>query len=167
MSKLEILAPAGSEEALISAVRSGADAVYLATTSFGARASAKNFDYEQLKNAVEFCHKRGVKVYLTMNTLITDSELTAALNIAKRAYELPVDAIIVQDVGFADLLHKSMPALHLHGSTQMSVHTPQGAKLLYEKNSLICDNSSFDGVKQLRRSQNVGCRRTNGPRRIF
>lgn len=132
MGKLEILAPAGSEEALISAVRAGADAVYLATTSFGARASAKNFDYEQLKSAVEFCHRRGVKVYLTMNTLITDSELPTALDIAKKAYELPVDAIIVQDVGFADLLHKSMPALHLHGSTQMSVHTPQGAKLLYE-----------------------------------
>lgn len=132
MDKLEILAPVGSEEALVSAVRAGADAVYLATTQFGARASAKNFDEEQLKNAVEFCHKRGVKVYLTMNTLMSDDELPTALDIAQKAYELPVDAIIVQDVGFADLLHKAMPKLHLHGSTQMSVHTPQGAKLLYE-----------------------------------
>lgn len=131
MNNLEILAPAGSMEALIAAVRSGADAVYIGTNRFGARASAKNFDYNQLKEAVEFCHKRGVKVYLTMNTLITDKELPEALKTAQQAYKLPIDAIIVQDVGFADLLHRSMPELHLHGSTQMSVHTPEGAKLLY------------------------------------
>ena len=132
MKNFEILAPAGSMEALIAAVRSGADAVYVGTTQFGARASAKNFDYDELKEAVEFCHNRGVKLYLTMNTLITDNELPTALSIAQQAYQLQIDAIIVQDVGFADLLHKAMPSLHLHGSTQMSVHTPQGAKLLYE-----------------------------------
>lgn len=131
MNNFEILAPAGSMETLTAAVRSGADAVYIGTTRFGARASAKNFDYNQLKEAVEFCHKRGVKVYLTMNTLITDKELPQALETAQQAYKLPIDAIIVQDVGFADLLHKAMPDLHLHGSTQMSVHTPEGAKLLY------------------------------------
>lgn len=131
MNNFEILAPAGSMEALTAAVRSGADAVYIGTTRFGARASAKNFDYNQLKEAVEFCHKRSVKVYLTMNTLITDKELPQALETAQQAYKLPIDAIIVQDVGFADLLHKSMPNLHIHGSTQMSVHTPEGAKLLY------------------------------------
>ncbi|MEE0265828.1 MAG: DUF3656 domain-containing protein [Acutalibacteraceae bacterium] len=132
MKSFEILAPAGSMEALIAAVRSGANAVYIGTTQFGARASAKNFDSEALKEAVEFCHDRGVKLYLTMNTLITDNELPTALSIAQYAYELKIDAIIVQDVGFGALLHKSMPDLHLHGSTQMSIHTPQGAKLLYE-----------------------------------
>ena len=128
---LEILAPAGSMETLIAAVRSGADAVYVGTTQFGARASAKNFNLEQLKEAVEFCHERGVKLYLTMNTLINDNELPTALDIAQQAYKLHIDAIIVQDAGFAAILHRSMPKLHLHGSTQMSVHTPQGAKLLY------------------------------------
>lgn len=129
--KMEILAPAGSVEALTAAVRSGADAVYLGSTRFGARASAKNFDCEQLKEAVEYCHQRGVKLYLTMNTLITDHEMEAAVQMAQQAYKLQIDAIIVQDVGFASVLHKAMPKLHLHGSTQMSVHTPQGAKLLY------------------------------------
>lgn len=129
--KMEILAPAGSVEALTAAVRSGADAVYLGSTRFGARASAKNFDCEQLKEAVEYCHQRGVKLYLTMNTLITDHEMEAAVQMAQQAYKLQIDAIIVQDVGFASVLHKAMPGLHLHGSTQMSVHTPQGAKLLY------------------------------------
>lgn len=132
MKSFEILAPAGSMEALIAAVRSGANAVYVGTTQFGARASAKNFDYNELKEAVEFCHSRGVKLYLTMNTLITDNELPKALEMAKQAYQLQIDAIIVQDVGFASLLHRAMPKLHLHGSTQMSIHTPQGAKLLYE-----------------------------------
>ena len=132
MKNFEILAPAGSMEALIAAVRSGANAIYVGTTQFGARASAKNFDYAELKEAVEFCHNRGVKLYLTMNTLITDNELPTALDMAQKAYELQIDAIIVQDVGFATLLHKSMPNLHLHGSTQMSIHTPQGAKFLYE-----------------------------------
>lgn len=132
MKRFEILAPAGSMEALIAAVRSGANAVYVGTTQFGARASAKNFDYNELKQAVEFCHSRGVKLYLTMNTLITNNELPKALEMAKQAYELQIDAIIVQDVGFASLLHRAMPKLHLHGSTQMSIHTPQGAKLLYE-----------------------------------
>lgn len=132
MKNFEILAPAGSMEALIAAIRSGANAVYVGTTQFGARASAKNFDYDELKEAIEFCHNRGVKLYLTMNTLITDNELPTALAIAQQAYQLQIDAIIVQDVGFASLLHKSMPKLHLHGSTQMSIHTPLGAKLLYE-----------------------------------
>lgn len=132
MKGFEILAPAGSMEALIAAVRSGANAIYVGTTKFGARASAQNFDYDKLKEAIEFCHNRGVKLYLTMNTLITDNELPIALAMAQQAYQMGIDAIIVQDVGFAALLHSSMPNLHLHGSTQMSIHTPQGAKLLYE-----------------------------------
>ena len=131
MHNLEILAPAGSEEALKAAVMSGADAVYLATTKFGARASAKNFSMEQLRNAVDFCHKRDVRLYLTMNTLLTDGEIEQALETAKLAASLPVDAIIVQDTGFAALLHKAIPDLKLHASTQMSIHTPDGAKLLY------------------------------------
>lgn len=155
MKNIEILAPAGSMEALNAAVRSGADAVYLATTQFGARASAKNFDYNQLKEAVEFCHKRGVKVYLTMNTLITDSELPTALSIAQQAYQLPIDAIIVQDVGFASLLHKAMPELHLHGSTQMSIHTPEGAKLLYSlglTRVVLSREMSFDEIAEVAKS---------------
>lgn len=151
-NNLEILAPAGSMDALIAAVRSGADAVYIGAERFGARASAKNFDFEQLKEAVDFCHQRGVKLYLTMNTLITDSELPIAISMAHQAYKLQIDAIIVQDVGFASILHKSMPQLPLHGSTQMSVHTPHGAKLLYElgfKRVVLSREMSFEEIKKV------------------
>ena len=131
MKNMEILAPVGSADALTAAVRSGADAVYLATTRFGARASAKNFDTEQLKSAVTFCHQRDVKVYLTMNTLLKDTEMSVAIDTAKNACRMGIDALIVQDVGFADVIRKSVPDLPLHASTQMSIHTPKGAELLY------------------------------------
>ena len=132
MDRIEILAPSGSMESVVAAVRSGADAVYLGAEQFSARASAKNFSMEELKQTVQYCHIRGVKVYLTMNTLITDEEINTALELAKEACLLPIDAFIVQDVGFAGILRKAVPNIPLHGSTQMSVHTPRGAKLLYD-----------------------------------
>lgn len=132
MSKIEILAPSGGIDSVYAAVRSGADAVYLGAKEFSARSSAHNFDYEQLQTAIEYCHIRGVKVYLTVNTLIFDSELKSAIELVKTAASLFIDAVIVQDIGFASLIHKILPDLPLHGSTQMSVHTLSGAKALYE-----------------------------------
>ncbi len=152
MKSLEILAPVGSGEVLTAGVRSGADAVYLATTQFGARASAKNFDFEQLKQAVLFCHQRDVKVYLTMNTLIKDTEMLSAIDTAKKVAEIGVDALIVQDIGFADIIHKIIPALPLHASTQMSIHTPQGAKFLYElgfKRVVLARELSFKEIEEI------------------
>lgn len=113
-------------------MRAGADAVYLGSTAFSARANAANFDREALKGAVEYCHIRGVSVYLAINTLLKNTELAEALALAEYACSLPVDALIVQDAGFAHLVHKAAPGLRLHASTQMSVHTPAGAKALYE-----------------------------------
>lgn len=132
MKKIEILAPAGSFDSVISAVRSGADAVYLGLQDFSARKEAKNFSFEELKETTSYCHIRGVKVYVTMNTLIFDSELLEALECVKRACECNIDALIVQDIGFANMVHKACPKLPLHGSTQMSIHTLSGAKLLKE-----------------------------------
>ena len=132
MKKIEILAPAGSFESVISAVRSGADAVYLGLQDFSARKEAKNFSFEELKETTSYCHIRNVKVYVTMNTLIFDRELEDALECVKKACECNIDALIVQDIGFANMVHKACPNLHLHGSTQMSVHTLSGAKLLKE-----------------------------------
>ena len=155
MKNLEILAPAGSVDSLIAGVRSGADAVYLAFTQFGARASAKNFDFLQLKKAVDFCHERDVKVYLTMNTLIKDTEMFLALDTAKKAAEIGVDALIVQDIGFADTVHQIMPELPLHASTQMSIHTPQGAKFLYEhgfKRVVLARELSSDEIDEIVKS---------------
>lgn len=127
---MEILAPAGGPEALKAAVFAGADAVYLGGPAFGARANAKNFTREQLREAAEFCHGRGVRVHVTVNTLLKDSELPAALELVSYLCSLPVDAVLVQDMGLFSLLRERAPALTLHASTQMSLHTPGGTALL-------------------------------------
>lgn len=129
---MEILAPAGSQESLEAAVRSGATAVYLGGQAFSARANAQNFDREGLKRAVEYCHARGVKVHLAVNTVLWEREIEEALDFLEYACSLPVDAVIVQDVGLFWLLRQCAPALPLHASTQMSIHTPGGARLLGE-----------------------------------
>ncbi|MEE3450446.1 MAG: DUF3656 domain-containing protein [Acutalibacteraceae bacterium] len=128
---IEILAPCGSYDSIIAAVRKGADAVYIGSLNFSARAYAANFDDEQLKKAVEYCHLHGVKVHMALNTLLSDSELSEALKIAKKACVIGVDAFIVQDLGLAKLLRQMYPDIVLHASTQMTVHTPSGANMAY------------------------------------
>lgn len=128
--KGEILSPVGSWEMLISAVRSGADAVYLGFKDFSARRNAENFDFTQLKDAIEYCHIRNVKVYLTLNILIKDNEFANAVNLAQNAYNLGIDGIIVQDLGLAQVLHNLLPELPLHASTQMSVHSVSALPIL-------------------------------------
>ena len=104
---MELLAPAGSQEALRAAVQAGADAVYLGCGPLNARQNAKNFTPEELPQAVAYCHLRGVKVYLTMNTLLTDRELPQAARLGAQASAAGVDAILVQDLGVAKLLRES------------------------------------------------------------
>ncbi len=130
MIKTEILAPAGSMESVFAAVRSGADAVYLGTKALNARRGADNFDFEELKNAVEYCHKHNVKVHLTLNTIVADGEFEDAQEIVKNACEIGVDAIIVQDLGLAEIIHRTAPDMPMHASTQMSVQTLAGLKRL-------------------------------------
>ena len=125
----ELLAPAGSPEALQAAVQSGAGAVYLGCGSFNARRSAKNFSPEEFAEAVRYCHVRGVKVYLTLNTLVTDRELPAALETARLACRAGTDAILVQDWGLFAALRAALPDQPLHASTQMSLFTSGGAQL--------------------------------------
>ena len=124
----ELLAPAGSPEALRAAVQSGADAVYLGWGAFNARRGARNFSDEEFAGALAYCHERGVRVFLTLNTLVTDRELPAALETAREASRLGVDAVLVQDWGLFDLLRRSLPDLPLHASTQMSLFTSGGAR---------------------------------------
>ena len=128
----EILSPVGNKEMLIAAVRSGADAVYLGAKSFSARRNAENFDLDELKSAIEYCHIRNVRVYLTLNILIKDNEMADAFELAKAAYNLGIDGIIVQDLGLARVLHEKIPDLKLHASTQMSVHSPSALPILKE-----------------------------------
>lgn len=128
----ELLAPAGSPEALRAAVQNGADAVYLGWGDFNARRSAKNFSDEEFGEALRYCHERGVRVFLTLNTLLTDRELPQALETAATASRLGVDAVLVQDWGLFSLLRQALPDLPLHASTQMSLFTSGGAKLAAE-----------------------------------
>ena len=124
----ELLAPAGSREALVAAVQSGADAVYLGVDDFNARRGARNFPPEELRAAVAYCHLRGARVYLTLNTLVADRELHALASTARVASEAGVDAILVQDWGVLDTLRRVVPDVPLHASTQMSVHTLSGVE---------------------------------------
>ena len=124
----ELLAPAGGREALVAAVQSGADAVYMGFGAFNARRSARNFSDEDFRAAVSYCHLRGVKVYLTLNTLVTDRELPLLADAARVASACGVDAILVQDWGVLATLQKIIPDVPLHASTQMSLHTLSGVK---------------------------------------
>ncbi len=132
MNKIEILSPCGGFDSVYAAVRNGADAVYLGAKDFSARASAHNFDVDELSSAVKYCHASGVKVYLALNTLIFDDEMDRALEIVKNAAKCDIDALITQDIGLAQAVRKIVPKLKLHASTQMSVHTLSGAKALKE-----------------------------------
>lgn len=125
---MELLAPAGSPEALLAAVQNGADAVYMGLGSFNARRSARNFTDETFAAAVAYCHERGVRVYLTLNTLLTDRELPDAAETLRKASAWGVDAVLVQDWGLWQLARTAAPDLPLHASTQMSLHTLAGAK---------------------------------------
>lgn len=155
----ELLSPVGDFECLKAAVQNGADAVYFGASQFSARASAKNFDLEELKNAIEYAKLRNVKTNLTLNTLIKNDEFEDAVFLASKAYEFGIDAIIVQDLGLAKFLINNFPDLHIHASTQMTVHNLEGVKLLEklgfkrvvlarELSSLeikqICENSDIE-----------------------
>src|SRR5699024_6929292 len=122
---LEILAPAGNAEMLSAAVYSGADAVYLGFAGFNVRRTAGNFDTDALAGAVAVCHARGVRVHAALNILVYDNELDNLARAIRCAAEAGVDALIVDDLATAALARQIAPGLALHGSTQMSIHTPE------------------------------------------
>ncbi|MBM7866217.1 peptidase U32 [Heliobacterium gestii] len=126
----ELLAPAGSMEALRAAVENGADAVYLGGKRFGARQYASNFDQEELQEAVAYSHRRNVPIYVTVNTLLDDGELADLPGYIRELYETGVDAVIVQDLGALRLIRQLLPEWEIHASTQMTVSNVEGARLL-------------------------------------
>ena len=133
MNSIEILAPVGSEENLKAAVLSGANAVYFGLSDFNARRNAQNFTDEQIENAIKYCHSRGVKVHITLNTLIKDGELNKVFDAIRKIAEFGADAVIVQDLSVAKAVREICPELPMHASTQMSVGTLEG---LYELKEL-------------------------------
>ena len=126
---LELLAPAGSMEALRAAVQNGANAVYLGSGTFNARQGAKNFTPQMLSDAVKYCHVRGVQVHLTLNTLVSDKETAELCELIRKASDAGVDAFIVQDLGVIQLCRQIAPHIPLHGSTQMTIHNLPGVLL--------------------------------------
>jgi len=127
----EVLAPAGSPEQLIAAVRSGADAVYLGAGSMNARQSAQNFSDSELMEAAAYCREYGVRLYVVMNTLLFDDELEQAGRLFELVCSMPADGVIVQDVGLASLMRKAAPDMPLHASTQMTIHSPAALNTLH------------------------------------
>ena len=132
MKRVELLAPAGNMESLIAAVQNGADAVYLAGKSYGARAFAGNFNDEEMVEALNYCHHYGVKVYVVMNTILYPEEIESAFEYAVFLHTHKVDALIIQDFGLLEVLHTRLPNLELHASTQMHAHNINCIKLLKE-----------------------------------
>lgn len=156
--KFEILAPAGSMESLVAGVRSGANAIYLGGKSFNARRNAGNFDNEEMKKAVEYCHQRGVKVYLTLNIIVSDEEMREAYNAVKDALLNGIDAFIVQDIGVAKMIREHFPTARLHGSTQMSIMSPSGAKAAEQmgfKRIVLPREMSLDEIKEIRENTSL------------
>ncbi len=159
MNKIELLSPVGSFDCLKAAVQSGADCVYFGGELFNARASANNFNDDELKRAIEYAKLRNVKTNLTLNILIKNDEFNDAINLAKKAYEYGIDAIIVQDLGLAKKLIELFPDLPIHASTQMTIHNLDGVleaeklgfkrvvlsrELSMDEIKYICDNSSIE-----------------------
>jgi putative protease len=148
----EILSPAGSPEHAQAAVKSGADAIYLGLKKFSARGSAANFDEEQLREIVSFCHRRGVKVHVALNTMMFDSELSECADALRLLCEIGVDAVISQDLAVAAIAEKCCPALELHASTQMTLHTLCGcdfAERLGFKRTVLSRELPLENIKKI------------------
>ena len=155
---VEILAPCGSSDSLIAAVRTGANAVYLGAGDFNARRHAENFTEDELKKAVDYCHVRGVKVYLTLNTLISDAEISSALELISCVCAIGVDALIIQDLGIARLIREVAPDMPLHASTQMSVMNVEGFKKLEAlgfKRAVLPRELTFEEIKEIRENTSM------------
>lgn len=153
MKKVELLAPAGNMDSLKAAVMAGCDAVYLGGVLFGARAFAGNFTNEEIVDAINYAHLYGVKVYVTINTIIYDSEVERFLDYVRFLHENNVDAVIIQDIGMFDLLRKKFPNLELHASTQMNIHNYDGAllaKKLGFKRVVMARETPIDVIKKIK-----------------
>ncbi|MBQ9737698.1 MAG: U32 family peptidase [Clostridia bacterium] len=152
MKKMELLAPAGNFECLVAAVQSGADAVYLSGKGFGARSFADNFDEAELEKVMDYCHIRGVRVYVTVNTLVSDDEIEELCRYLKFLNRIGTDGIIVQDLGVLQIAKSVVPQLPVHASTQMTVCSSEGVRFL-EKNGIkrivLAREVSLESIKKI------------------
>ena len=158
MKDVELLIPVGDFDCLVAAVQNGADTVYFGSSMFNARNSATNFDIDTLEKAIDYAKLRNVKTNLTLNTLIKDDEFEEAIDIARKAYEFGIDAIIVQDLGLASYLIKNFPSLPIHASTQMTVHNLEGVLQLEKlgfKRAVLARELSLEEIEYICQNSNI------------
>lgn len=158
MKKPELLAPAGSYESLVAAINAGCDAVYLSGYMFGARQFAPNFSHDELIKAIETCHIYGVKVYVTVNTLIYEEEVNTLLEYIDFLHKNNVDAVIIQDLGMIDLVRQTYPNLEIHASTQMHIHNLEGVKLCEElglKRVVLARETDIKTITNIKKNVNI------------
>ena len=151
--KIELLAPAGSLQALKAAVENGADAVYIGGPMFSARQKAENFTHEQMVAGVQYAHERGCKVHVAVNTIVSNEEIGQVVEYAYKLAEAKVDAVIVQDLGVAHLLRETLPQLPLHASTQMAVHNTPGVQFLEEQGFervVLARETSLEAIREIK-----------------
>lgn len=154
----ELLAPAGNMDCLLAAINAGCDAVYLSGKNFGARSFASNFSREELIEAVNLSHLYGVKVYITVNTLIYDSEIDYFLDYIDFIHKIGVDAVIMQDIGMIDYIRKTYPNLEIHASTQMHIHNLEGVKLCEKlgiKRVVLARETSIELINEIKKKTNI------------
>lgn len=158
MKKPELLAPAGNMDSLKAAIAAGCDAVYLSGKMYGARAFANNFDNDELKEVINICHLYGIKVYITVNTLIYENEVDSFLTYIEYIHTLGVDAVIMQDLGMIDLVRKIYPNLEIHASTQTHIHNLEGTKLMESlglKRVVLARETPIELIKEIKNNTNI------------
>lgn len=158
IKKVELLAPAGDINSLRAAIEAGCDAVYLGGKQFGARAYSNNFTKEDLVEAIKLCHLYGVKVYVTCNTIIYENEVPDFLDYVRFLHQNNVDAILIQDLGMLDLVHKKFPNLEIHSSTQMHIHNLDDVKLMERlgiKRVVLARETSITAIKNIKTHSNI------------
>ncbi|WDA44212.1 peptidase U32 family protein [Fusobacterium nucleatum] len=156
---MKIVAPAGNMERFYSAISATADEIYLGLKGFGARRNAENFTVEELKKAIDYAHLRGSRIFLTLNTIMTNREIELLYPTLKDLYNYGLDAIIVQDLGYAEYLHKNFPSIEIHGSTQMTVANYYEINYLKElgfKRIVLPRELSFEEIKEIRKHTDMG-----------
>ena len=155
---MKIVAPAGNMERFYSAISATADEIYLGLKGFGARRNAENFTVEELKKAIDYAHLRGSRIFLTLNTIMTNREIELLYPTLKDLYNYGLDAIIVQDIGYAEYLHKNFPSIEIHGSTQMTVANYYEINYLKElgfKRIVLPRELSFEEIKEIRKNTDM------------
>ena len=156
--KPELLAPAGDMDSLKAAISAGCDAAYISGIKYGARAFAKNFDNEEIKEAINICHLYGIKLYVTVNTLIFENEVDEFIKYIDFLHSNNVDAIIIQDIGMMDLIRKTFPNLEIHASTQMHIHNLESTKFAQKlgiKRVVLARETSYDEIKKIKENTSL------------